>query len=203
MISAAPVVEAVAALFREEIASGCEGAGALEQVLERLAVAEAVDVPKPHTLPATRFWESGLALAAESSPSALDESLRVAAPSFHWRQNPNYLDKLDETYLAGYGFNEFVGEVAPLREDAMRLGVLLIGPERHYPKHNHPAEEIYIPLTRALWWRSGEDWRAVPPGEVIHHAPWREHATKTQAEPLIALYAWLGEIGRNAELTAA
>ena len=203
MSGAAPVVDAIAALFREEIARGCEGAAALQEVLERLAVAPSVDAPAPQDLPATRFWESGLALAAESGPSALVEALRAAAPSFHWRQNPNYLDKLDETYLAGYGFNEFVGEVAPLREKGMRLGILLIGPERHYPKHNHPAEEIYIPLTRALWWRSGEDWRKVPPGEVIHHAPWREHATKTQDVPLIALYAWLGEIGRNAELTAA
>ncbi len=203
MSGTAPVVEAIAALFREEAAAGCEGAAAVQQVLERLAASQPTDPPRPHVLPATRYWEEGLALAAEVAPGALVSALRAAAPSFHWRQNPNYLDKLDADYLAGYGFNELVGEVAPLRAEAMRLGILLIGPERHYPKHNHPAEEIYLPLTRALWWRSGEDWRAVPPGEVIHHAPWREHATKTQDVPLVALYAWLGEIGRNAELTGA
>ncbi len=202
-MSAAPVVEAIAALLREKIAGGCEGAAALRQVLEGVAAAQAVEPPPPRSLPATRYLEQGLALAAESGPSDLVEALEAATPSFHWRQNPNYLDKLDETYLAGYGFIDFVGELAPLRVAEMRLGLLLIGPERHYPKHNHPAEEIYVPLTTALWWRAGEDWRAVPPGEVIHHAPWREHATKTRDVPLIALYAWLGDIGRNAELTAA
>ena len=186
MKGAAPVIDAIAALFRDKIAAGCEGAGSLESALQLLEQASPVTAPEPSSLPAD-----------------VTATLREAAPAFHWRQNPNYLKTLDRDYLSGYAFTEFVGEVAPLAQDGLRVGLLLIGPDRHYPEHNHPAEEIYLPLTSASWWRAGEDWREVPPGQVIHHAPWRVHATKTGKAPLIALYAWLGEVARNAELTVA
>ncbi len=203
MKSAAPVIDAIAALFRDKIAAGCEGAGSLESALQLLDQASRVAAPEPSVLPALRYWDEAIGLVVEAAPARLTTALREAAPVFHWRQNPNYLKTLDQDYLSGYAFTEFVGEVAPLAQDGLRVGLLLIGPDRHYPEHNHPAEEIYLPLTSASWWRAGEDWREVPPGQVIHHAPWRVHATKTGKAPLIALYAWLGEVARNAELTVA
>ena len=203
MKGAAPAIEAIVALFRDKIAAGGEGADSLETVLELLERAAPAAAPEPNGLPALRYWDEAIGLAAETAPSDVTAALREAAPAFHWRQNPNYLTTLDREYLSGYGFTEFVGEVAPLAQDGLRVGLLLIGPDRHYPEHNHPAEEIYLPLTPASWWRAGEDWRDVPSGQVIHHAPWRVHATKTGKTPLIALYAWLGEVARNAELTVA
>lgn len=201
MKGVAPAIEAIAALFHDKIAAGCEGADSLESALQLLEEAAPGHAPEPNSLPALRYWDEAIGLAAEAAPAAVTAALREASPAFHWRQNPNYLATLDRAYLSGYGFTEFVGEVAPLAQDGLRLGLLLIGPDRHYPEHNHPAEEIYLPLTPASWWRAGEDWRNVPPGQVIHHAPWRVHATKTGKTPLIALYAWLGEVARNAELT--
>ena len=203
MESAAPVIEAIAALFRDKIAAGCEGADSLESALQLLERAAPKAAPEPNSLPALRYWDEAIELAAETDPAGATAALRRSAPAFHWRQNPNYLATLDRDYLSGYAFTEFVGEVAPLAQDGLRVGLLLIGPDRHYPEHNHPAEEIYLPLTPASWWRAGEDWRDVPSGHVIHHAPWRVHATKTGKTPLIALYAWLGEVARNAELTVA
>ncbi len=199
----APVTEAVAAFFRIKITAGCEGADALESALALLEQARPGSAPEPSRLPALRYWEEALTIADESAPASLMAALRQAAPGFHWRQNPNYLTTLDQDYLSGYAFTEFVGEVAPLAHEGLRIGLLLIGPDRHYPEHNHPAEEIYLPLTPASWWRAGEDWRDLDGGHVIHHAPWRVHATKTGGGPLLALYAWLGEVARNAELTVA
>ena len=196
-----PVVEAVAALFRDKIAEGCEGAAALETVLAALASARSVEMPAPQSLPAVHYWAEALRLATERAPAPLVAALRDAAPDFRWQQNPNYLAKLDADYLSGYGFVGFAGPDTGLAAEGIRIGLLLIGPERHYPEHNHPAEEIYLPLTDALWWREGEEWREVAPMQVIHHAPWRVHATKTRTEPLLALYAWLGEVERNADLT--
>ncbi len=203
MNGAAPVTEAVAALFRAKITEGCEGADALEEALVLLEQAHSGLAPEPNRLPALRYWEEVLTLADDGAPADLMAALRRAAPSFHWRQNPNYLTTLHPDYLSGYAFTEFVGEVAPLAQEGLRVGLLLIGPDRHYPEHNHPAEEIYLPLTPASWWRAGEDWRDLDGGQVIHHEPWRVHATKTGKVPLLALYAWLGEVARNAELTVA
>ena len=203
MSGGAPVVEAIAALFRDKIAAGCEGANSLERALQLLEQAGPGRAPEPNSLPALRYWDGAIGLAAEAAPADVTAALRDAAPAFHWRQNPNYLTTLDRDYLSGYAFTEFIGEVAPMAQDGLRVGLLLIGPDRHYPEHSHPAEELYLPLTPASWWRAGEDWRDVPAGQVIHHVPWRVHATKTGKAPLISLYAWLGEVARNAELTVA
>ena len=79
--------------------------------------------------------------------------------------------------------------------EIVRMGLYYQCPGVDYPDHSHSAEELYIPLSgTARWKKGGEDWAEHPPGTLIHHASFQPHATMTLDEPLLALWAWIGEI---------
>ena len=54
----------------------------------------------------------------------------------------------------------------------------------------------------ALWRRGDEEWRIVPPGTAIHHAPLMPHETRAGERTLLALYCWRGDTTTEAVLTA-
>ncbi len=176
----------------------------LKEVITRLEGATALTAPEPHSLGGARHWDRVIENLDLPIHQDLRDALSVAAPSFHWMQNPNYTDDLmGSGYMDNYGFIELVGSKAGFYEaESVRCGLLLLGPGLHYPAHNHAAEEIYHVLSgdQTLWRRGEEDWRMHPAGTTIHHAPWMIHETKTGAQPLLALYCWLGD-GGEAKLT--
>jgi Dimethlysulfonioproprionate lyase len=81
--------------------------------------------------------------------------------------------------------------------------VLLLAPHTHYPRHRHPATELYLPLTFAQWWRGDGPWRDEAPGAVIHHAGNVPHATRSGDEALLAVYLWTGDLATHARIEAA
>jgi hypothetical protein len=118
-----------------------------------------------------------------------------------WLQNPNYRKQPPHPdFLTSYGYREWLGPNAGYRANTFRLGILVLGPHTLYPLHHHPAEEVYLPLGPARWFRDGDDWQDRVAGDVIHHPPHCGHATETGDEPLAAIYLWRGEIARAAEI---
>lgn len=94
-----------------------------------------------------------------------------------------------------YSYCDIVGPDAPIRSDAICMGAYLQFPDTWYPLHWHAAEELYFPLSgTALWTRDGVRDRAGPPGELIRHASFERHATRTLAEPMVALWTWTGDL---------
>ena len=93
---------------------------------------------------------------------------------------------------------------APIASDQARLGFLMLGPDTLYPPHAHAAEELYLVLAGTAAWQHGhEPWVNRPPGTAIHHPPRLPHATRTAAEPLLALYLWWGaDLGVHARVLA-
>lgn len=151
----------------------------------------------PDRLPVQRFWPAaGAGDALGRLTAVIDDTLKVA-----WRQNPNYRAQPPSAgFLDRYGYLECAGPEAPWRSVHLRVGLLLLGPDTLYPSHNHPAEEIYLPLGPGRWLRDGDGWREVSPGAVIHHPPHCGHATQSGAEPLAAIYLWRGDIGPAARI---
>src|SRR5689334_14202556 len=155
------------------------------------APVRALDLPaaaaKQGRLPVCRFWPT---VTAGQSP--LLAPLVSLAPALGWVQNPNYVARPpDPDFLENYGYAVLAGPGGLVESEALALGLLLLGPRTHYPSHRHPAVEIYVVAGgEAEWRKADEPWRPEPPGAVIRHESLVLHATRTLAQPLLAIYLW-------------
>ena len=135
--------------------------------------------------------------------TGLAAALERAAPKLCWRQTYGP-GEIGADFLDNYGWAELVGLRGILRSERLACGILLLGPHTSYPRHRHPAEELYLPLSgTAAWQRGDEPWREISPGSAVHHRGDEPHAMRTMAEPLLAAYVWCGAgIGRKSRLDA-
>ncbi len=156
----------------------------------------------PRILPVGVHFRTAVANAANGPCAPIAAALAALAPDLCWEQNANYLAAPPSAdFLNNYGYVEFVGPGRPMSSEAVRVGLLLLGPKTSYPAHRHPAEEIYHVISgRARWWRQGSGWRHESAGALIHHAPGVPHAMACSEQPLLALYCWLGDIEAAAQL---
>lgn len=142
-----------------------------------------------HQPPVLRFL-ADFAADAQCASSPLAALLCRHAPTLEWRQTYSR-EEIGVEFLRNYAWTEFIGLKAPLRSERVACGVLLLGPDTHYPTHRHEAAEIYVPVSGKARWRQGDgDWREQPPGTVIHHANNEPHAMQTGPHPLLAVYVW-------------
>jgi len=199
MSAAQTLLDALIAFYEGPGRQGDPGAPAvLDRALPALRDAEPVTIA-PRSLPVADLLTPALA----SLETPLAAALRQAAPLCRWRQNPNYnAANMGAGFMAGYGYVEFAGpKEALFHAPAIRVGLLVLGPGRHYPTHAHPAEEVYHPLTVGDWRRGDEDWRQVAAGSAIHHPPMIAHETRAGAATLLALYCWAGDTATEARLS--
>lgn len=153
--------------------------------------------------PACRMLPAVLGAAAAGPLAPLAAAFAALEPELAWQQNPNYSDaRMGAGYLQDYAYATVAGPEGPVASETVLVSLLLLGPGRLYPPHAHGPEEVYHVLAgEALWWRQGEDWRARPPGSLIHHRPWQPHATRCGKAPLLALASWHGAVAAPADLT--
>jgi len=143
----------------------------------------------PSGLPVLR-WLAEAKADAPALSTELVNNLCRAAPSMAWRQTYTAAE-VGAEFLENYGWSEIVGLSGTLASERIACGFLLLGPETHYPRHRHEAEEVYIPLAGTALWQQGDgEWREHPPGTVVHHASDELHAMRTGARALLALYLW-------------
>jgi quercetin dioxygenase-like cupin family protein len=206
------------AVFLADLAGLVEGAATGEAVADcrRFGVLTRALQPtdmvasgaRPFSLPVCRCWAPALAAAREQPGlAAIAHSLQVLGPYLAWTQNPNYRQSPPSAgFLNDYGYAVVAGPAGGPRSlvthPSLALGVLLLAPRTHYPRHHHPATELYLPLNPAQWWRGEGPWRDEAPGAVIHHAPNVAHATQAGDEPLLAIYLWTGDLATHARIEA-
>jgi quercetin dioxygenase-like cupin family protein len=89
---------------------------------------------------------------------------------------------------------ELVGPIAPFHSDKVCLGLTAIGPRLLYPLHYHPAAETYLVVSGTASWTAAGMTRRHPPGTLILHPSNIVHAMETGDEPLLAAYAWTGDV---------
>jgi hypothetical protein len=163
----------------------------------------------PARLPVCRFWDSALDAGARSAAGPLSSALRALGPSLSWTQNPNYRRQPPgPAFLENYGYAVIAGPAdgppGLALDQRLAVGVLLLGPGTLYPLHEHPAVEIYCPLTLdAEWWLGDGPWRSEPPTAIIYHAPGVRHAMRAGLSPLLAVYIWRGDLATHARLSPA
>ena len=171
-----------------------------EQDLSPSAVTE----PSPKRLPATRYLPECVASSMFTSPDVA-AALAGIEEFLHWRQNPNYSDKvMGHGYMDNYAYAELIGPHGFFAGDDFLMGLLLLGPGLHYRDHHHAAPELYWLLTGPSEWRQGRgDFAMREAGETVWHEPHVVHATRTGARPLLAVWAWTRDVSEPARLTEA
>jgi quercetin dioxygenase-like cupin family protein len=196
-----PLLAAIANLYRSSA----------QQMLHRAAteldgLATSSSAPSAQKLlPVCKHLNPALAAAQASPLQPIASAIAPSTHTFAWTQNPNYIARPPSpSFLDNYGYVEWVGPGRTIHSTAIRVGILMLGPATEYPEHHHPAEEVYHIISgHALWSKAAEPWHQKPPGTAIHHLPHVPHATKTLAEPLLALYCWFGAIDAAARLTSS
>ena len=177
--------------------------------LEGLVSGSQSEVPEARALPATRHLSSLQNLPISKNVSPIVDLLIDMQNDLRWRQNPNYNDNLlGKGYMDNYCHSQLVGQEAFYQHPDILLGFYLQGDGLYYPDHNHPAQEVYTVLSGRAKWRqssevSGGVWQEKQSGDFIFHDSLEYHAMHTdiEREPLIALYAWYGDINTDAALS--
>jgi quercetin dioxygenase-like cupin family protein len=195
---------AVGEHYRRERDRDAALARTLDPLIALLARPRVEQRPQRATKPASALLPAALAAAERGPLAEIARAFALVEPALGWTQNPNYSDaKLGQGYMAGYAYCDFVGPRGLMASQSIAMGVLILGPGRLYPDHNHPAAEIYHVLSgTADWSRDGGAFAPQPPGTAIHHAPWVRHAMRIGDETLFALYGWVGEVAVAADLVA-
>jgi hypothetical protein len=187
--------------FRNRLAA-LSGEGVLE-VLARLDQQSLDDDPrtKPHSLGVLRFLDDCLDDAATFDVE-IATAIAALRGEFEWMQSSAYTDEnLGAGFTDNYGWCEIIGPRGFFRGEDFLLGLLMLGPERHYKDHYHPAPELYFPLTGgALWRKEGSALEEKAAGTPIWHPAHVIHATKTEGKPLLAVWSWTRDTSVAARL---
>lgn len=194
----------VGAIARGLAARQAEG---VAEVLSRLADqnvgARAFREPEPRGLAVLSHLPQCIGETLLLDPD-LAAAIAAVEDSLRWLQSSTYTDAvLGEGFTANYGWAEIIGPDGFFPGADFRLGLLMLGPNRYYRDHYHPAPELYWPLTSAsLWSRDGGALAEKPQGAVIWHPPMILHATATVEAPLLTVWCWTRDADTPAKLTA-
>jgi mannose-6-phosphate isomerase-like protein (cupin superfamily) len=158
----------------------------------------------PQKLPVCVHWQRAIE-SAQSEPSrTLAETLDALRDELVWVQSEGYVrSPPSANFLDNYGYAVIAGPPdlvpAPLSINRLAAGLILLGPQTHYPLHRHPAIELYYVVSgRAEWWRGDGPWQMKPPGALIYHDTEVPHGMRTAKEPLVAAYLWKGDLHTDA-----
>ncbi|MCP4183395.1 MAG: hypothetical protein GY761_08765 [Hyphomicrobiales bacterium] len=133
--------------------------------------------------------------AADCHPAA--DQLKFIADSFPWISAKGFR-KAPETFMGNYNFVLIVGPNDIVINKEFRCGIFLQDANTFYPSHMHEAEELYFPLSgTALWQKNTGEFEPINSGQLIHHLPNQPHATWTRDAPMLAFWAWVGNLSAD------
>ena len=90
---------------------------------------------------------------------------------------------------------EFIGPDGMVQSDDIRLGIYWHDRDTFYPSHRHNAVELYHVLSGTGFWQHlSPTWVPRPAGSFILHGSREDHATRSEAEPILTLWSWTGDI---------
>jgi quercetin dioxygenase-like cupin family protein len=91
---------------------------------------------------------------------------------------------------------EVAGPGAVMRTARGTLGLMVCAPGLDYPRHAHPAAELYVALSAggAVERDAHGVWHSMGPGDVSLHPPDTSHAFRTGTRPVLVAYAWQGDV---------
>ena len=198
--AALAAVEAIRGHFAERLAAHRETpeiTAELEQVLSLLATVDFSQVDEKHLHasdhPVIRQLRHVNVSRGESSTQAIFQAFLPHLETLPWRYS--YTPRPDAPDIGErMAWAELVGPIAPFHSNKVCLGLTAIGPNLLYPLHRHPAVETYLVVSGTANWTANGVTHCHPPGTLILHPANLVHAMQTSDEPLLAAYAWTGEV---------
>ena len=150
-------------------------------------------------------------LAATLKPLAvthpsLAKAIAAAAPALPWfTYDASPLDEIGEDFAANHAFTSIIGNTAAVPVADYSLGLFLIAPHVVYRDHNHPAPELYAPLTGPHGWRFEPNTALTvkPAHQPVWNEPNRPHLIKAGPVSFLSIYAWTRDVSKPARVLAA
>jgi hypothetical protein len=169
-----------------------DGSRASREIFARLTRPQALGVTEGQRLPACANLNA--ALSIETTDKALVDLLNCFAeiePMLRWRRresydataSPNFLDEHANAIILGPGGLEERADV--------QVGFSLLAPHVRYPDHRHPPEEVYLVLSEGEFQHGASDWFSPGVGGTIYNSPGIQHAMRSGATPLFAMWILL------------
>lgn len=148
---------------------------------------------KPSTCPTLSHLEPALAFVENDGQAIFASAIRAASPFLPWITYDLYpRDEIGDRFSENHAFVSLVGEGSMIQAEDYDLGLFLIAPHVFYRDHQHPAAELYAPMTGPHGWRfaSGEklEWRDAH--QPVWNEPMQHHATKVGSIPFLGIYGW-------------
>ncbi|MDR1647392.1 MAG: hypothetical protein LBR88_05070 [Zoogloeaceae bacterium] len=201
--AARAVVEAIRQQFYTRHAAGAESPELQAELANVLALLAQVDFSRVDADCLKRSGHpvvhqlSALPATPEHSRAQTTDTLfatvRPHLDALPWRYS--YEPRPDAPDIgARMAWAELVGPIAPFRSTRVCLGLTAIGAHLEYPLHYHPAVETYLVIFGTAAWTAEDHTRRQPPGTLILHPSNLVHAMETAGEPLLAAYAWSGDV---------
>jgi hypothetical protein len=189
------LMQMIRALYAAQRPADPALAAELHAAAQALGQAGQLNRPRPpQAQPVCRFLDHALD-AAQAGPGAdVARALRPLAPLLHWELTYAAQPEL-AAFLENYAYADLLGPRGLAPSSQLTVGLLLLGPHTFYPRHDHPATEVYYVMSGTSSWQQGErPWASQPPGSLIFHRSHEPHAMATAGEPLLGLYLWRGAL---------
>lgn len=169
---------------------------AARRVADRLAAlapsAGRVAMPDGVMLPVSEYLPRALASAGRHPLATTVPANPALLP---WQQG---MIEMPAGFRGRYMFCTLVGPGLPVEADDLLFGLYLQAPNTDYPSHAHAAVEFYAVLSGTAAWEKNRDGYTVQtPGTCIHHETHQWHAMRTGDDPLLAIWAWTGDLSNE------
>jgi quercetin dioxygenase-like cupin family protein len=195
--AALAAVDAVRQHFAERLAQGKESAAVaaeLENILALLAEVDFSTADEKHLQasghPVVRQLQQ---VGASAKDNAVLAAFLPHLDALPWRYS--YEPRADAPDIGErMAWAELVGPIAPFKSEKVCIGLTAIGAGLLYPAHYHPAVETYLVLSGTARWTANGNTQAHPPGTIILHPSNIIHAMQATDAPLLAAYAWTGDV---------
>ncbi|MDR2261710.1 MAG: cupin domain-containing protein [Azoarcus sp.] len=199
-LAAIDAIDALRVHFAARLAAGRETsaiAAELHNILARLAHVDFSRADEKHLRPSghpvIRQLQQTPPQSAEAATEPIFRAFLPQLDALPWRYS--YTPRPDAPDIGErMAWAELVGPIAPFHSHDICLGLTAIGPRLLYPRHYHPAVETYLVISGTAAWTAANATRRHPPGALILHPANIVHAMETGDEPLLAAYAWTGDV---------
>lgn len=156
----------------------------------------AIEVPDEHScgsgVPQHLAQDYANALRNLTCSAQLKQAIEANGDQLTWSEGSF---KMPTGFRGRFSFVELAGPKGMVKSRTVSFGLYLQAASTDYPSHWHEAVEHYLVLSGVADWQM-DDAPFVQrlPGQAFVHASNQRHATRTNANPVLALWFWQGNI---------